>query len=144
MKAAFSLVVLALMFLSSATAQDKDKKPVESILIKVTAADVAKEFAKDAKDAAKKYNPEPPMKGGLGGTIIEISGEVEKVTGKDIELKTETKIKVRLKAKKVDGPADGRRVVESATGKFKEFKNNTIVIEVGDVTLKRVIGEKDK
>jgi len=63
-----------------ASAQDdekKDKKAAETLLIKASAEEVAKDFAKDAKEAREKYTPKKAPKGVRAGTIVHVAGTVE-------------------------------------------------------------------
>ena len=135
------IVAALVLALPYSQGQDKDKK-AQSILIEVTAADIAKEFAKDRDAATKKYDPNPPKKRAAGGAIIKISGELEKAKGMDLFLKTDSPIKVLIKAKKLVGEATGKKAVEVDGGTFKEFKDKTIVIEAATAKLVQIVGKE--
>ena len=106
----------------------QDKK-AETIFYPTTAEDIAKEFGADAKKAAKKYNPKPPIPGGAGGAVIGIKGKLDKAKGMDLYLDGTPAIRVLLKAKKLDGKANVGATVEG-TGIFKGFTNNVVIIEI--------------
>jgi hypothetical protein len=57
--------------------EKKDKKAAEALLIKASAEEVAKDFAKDAKEAREKYTPKKAPKGVRAGTIVHVAGTVE-------------------------------------------------------------------
>ncbi len=147
MRKLVSLVVLLASAFTLEYGHCQEKK-TETILITTTASEIAQEFAKNPAEAAKKYNPNPPKKGAAGGAIIKISGELEKTVGADIYLRvdppTKPAIKVAIRLKKADPAAKGKKAVTVDGGIFKEFKNQTIVIEADGVSLREIIGDEEK
>jgi hypothetical protein len=140
------LLLLGLVALvGTATAQDtKDKqKAVGAIRYEVTADELAKEFKDNAAAARKKYDPNPP-KGGAGGAIIAITGELQRTGRGEVSLKNDAGLTVLLRAKNVKQPPNNRQVV-IASGKFNSFNRNTITIDADSIEFKQIVGQgKDK
>jgi methionyl-tRNA formyltransferase len=134
------LVVLVAVVLTGAT-RSQEKK-AEAVRHKVDAHVLAVEFEKDAQAARQKYAP----KGGTGGAAIEVSGIVQNVNDRTrtITFDTGTKVAVMLQAKRIKPPDQkSKQLAVQATGKFKSFEKNTVVIECDEAALLRIIG-KDK
>jgi hypothetical protein len=75
---------LCVVFLAAGAAvsdekEKKDKEPAEGMLVKASAAEVAKDFEKDREAARKKYTPQPAPEGKKGGTAVEVTGVVSRV-----------------------------------------------------------------
>ena len=138
-----SLALAALVVGASAPAQEKKaEKKAEAIAFKVEAVELALEFQKDPQAARRKYDPAP------GGTIIQVHGIVGKVNNRDKSVTfdtTNTKVSVVLQAKKLTGPdKQSKKLASQATGTFKSFEKNTIVISCDEAMLLRIVEEKKK
>jgi hypothetical protein len=70
---------------------------------------------------------------------VKISGAVEKVAGKSVFLKNSEGLKVELRV--TTPPKGGGKFAATATGKFKEFANKTVVIECEHAEFKQIIGD---
>lgn len=116
-----------------------DPKEKTTLLIETNAADLAKEFEKNADAAKKRYDPKPPKGATAGGAYVKIGGEVDKADKGGVYLKTDSKVKVYIQTKKL--PETGRFVADGS-GTFKDFKNNTVTLECKEVEYKRIIGDK--
>jgi hypothetical protein len=111
----------------------QDKK-AETIVHKVTAEEIAKEFEKDSKAAEKKYDPKAP-KGGASGSVIDIEGRLAAAVQNDIFLKTDSKVTLVLRVKNLKQPPEGNKLIQAKGGKFFVFQNNTIIVQVDEVTV---------
>src|SRR5262249_9220909 len=107
-----------------------DKDSPEPRVIKVTAVDMFKEFQKDTDAAARKYLP---PKGETPGVLIDITGVVDKVDGKAVEvaLKTGANGYIVLHAKNIEGINAGARV--QARGTFRNYFKNIVLIDCNQV-----------
>ena len=129
--------VAILSGLAVAQNKDKEKKPAEALLIKETAEQVARDFKDDPKKARGKYTPKKPPKGVLAGTIVIVTGEVEKIEGSSVHLKTGSDIAVVFRAKKRVEKKDKHAEAEVRS---VSFKGKQVVFEVDEVKFR----EKDK
>jgi hypothetical protein len=122
----FIVVALGALLVAhlGAAEQDTPQPPV----LKVTAEDLVKEFQKDADTATKKYLP--PRKGAEGGVLITITGVVQAVDSKAIEvaLRSGSNSRVILHAKKIDGIKVGD-TVRAERGRFRTYQLRTILID---------------
>jgi hypothetical protein len=126
----------------SAGAADKKAKRTDPVVFNVTAKEISEEFAKRAAAATKKYNPEP-TKGAKGAPArIDIDGIVKEVNEKDSMVVLEgfkANLTVVLKAKKISGEKEGKRIAIAKGGSFTEFKDKkAVVIEFDEVKLERL------
>ena len=134
-----------LAFLLPAGAQQGGKKEESSGVLEVTvkkvrAEDLAREFVRDPRKARKTYisTPEQVKLGKMTGIPVldPISGEVEKVQGKDVYLKTGTpKVRVLLRTKKAppEPLPDGKRIY--AAGFVRSYRDGVITIDVHRIAL---------
>src|SRR5262245_5026474 len=132
-------VCAAIVFALAGTTGGQEKK-TESTVVKVDAMELAKEFETDAKEARKKYDPKV--------ADIEIFGLVANVKGgraNTVTFDTKTKVSVVVQAKKVAQPDQkSKKIAAEATGKFRSFDRNTVVIDSNEVKLLRIVEEKKK
>jgi hypothetical protein len=146
MRTAFGLTICALallvgIFPAAGGYDKKEEKKSETLLIQVSAGELAEEFKADSIKAAKKYNPNPLIKGAQGGAIILVQGEVMAAKGKDLTFKTGSKVGVMVKLTNDVGMPAGR-FIATVKGKFKEVQNNTVYLE-GELTkTKPIMGDK--
>ena len=124
----FLPVTLIVLLMAGLAVADKDAP--EPRVIKVTAVDMFKEFQKDTDAAARKYLP---PKEGTPGVLIDITGVVDKVDGKAVEvaLKTGANGYVVLHAKNIEGINAGARV--QARGTFRNYFKNIVLIDCNQV-----------
>jgi hypothetical protein len=123
--------------------EQSDEGSAAAVRDKVDADDIASEFGKDASAATKKYQQRITTAGQECLVIASISGVVETLgagynydqENKALSLKTDSKIKVTLCG--VTNPPDATKrasiTVAYASGTFKEFKSNTVFIEVKEI-----------
>jgi hypothetical protein len=137
MGAAALLAVVGLAL--TAGAADKAKKKPDPVTYNVTAKDISEEFAKKGKAAERKYQP-APVRG--APAIIDMDGYVKSVDdeAKTVTLESNPKALVVLKAKKISGEKEGKRVALAKKGKFIEFnaKDKTLVFEFDEVMLQKL------
>ena len=144
MRAVFVVTVIALVSAwAGGRVSGQEKKQAETIVYEVKAEEIAKEFAKDPKAAAKKYDPNPP-KGGAGGSVIAIEGRLATAVQKDIFLKTDSKVTVVLRVKNLKQAPEGNKLIQAKGGKFFVFQNNTVIIQVDEVTVTQIVGNDKK
>jgi hypothetical protein len=137
MRTALSLTICALALLAGTFPavggnDKKEEKKSETLLIQVSAGELAEEFRADSIKAAKKYNPNPPMKGAQGGAIIVVNGEVMATNEKNLTFKTGSTVGVMVRLTNDAGMPAGR-FIATVTGKFKETQKNTVYLE-GELT----------
>jgi hypothetical protein len=131
-----SLALTGLMWAGASQGQDKK---TDAIRHKVDAHDLAVEFQTDAKAARQKYAAK--------GETIEVIGLVTSLNSRTrtITLDTGTKVAIVLQAKKIVDPDEkSKQVAARATGRFKSFEKNAIIIECQEVALLRVVGDVKK
>jgi hypothetical protein len=109
------------------------QKKSETIVHEVTAEGIAKEFRQNEKAAKTKYDPKGP-KGGAGGAVIDISGEVQKVTGTTVVLRSIQGITVTLQATSVAGKVG--ETVQATGATFKSYSRKVLLIKCGKVEKK--------
>lgn len=122
----------------TAGAADKAKKPApDPITYNVTAKDLSEEYLKRAAAAQKKYSPAAPKK-----AFLDIDGYVKSVDNdaKTVTLDSNPKVVVILKAKKITGEKDGKRVAIAKKATLGEFnaKDKKLVIECDEVILQKL------
>jgi hypothetical protein len=88
----------------------------------VSAAELAKDFEKDAAAAKKKYSAE------VSFTLL---GNVAEVHGKEVRLRTGSKVRIVLKAKEIRGGAETgkERMALTASARVKSFDGREVVVE---------------
>ena len=154
---AVSATVFACVLLFGSVGHADDKKAKGDVevfnLLIVTPNELAGDFEKNPEAAKKKYSSAPSPAGtpdvdirsdgalnlNTSGTYIKIEGAVE-VLGDKVYLKNVTKLKILLNPKKLP-EKDGRWTASLFPATFKEFKDNTIVLE-GGVSYERISGDK--
>ncbi len=137
--ARLALAWAALVLLPVAAQQTPKKEDSDGTLEiatkKIRAEELAREFVRDPQRARKAYitTPKEVKRGKMTGIPLlnPIYGEVEKVQGKDVYLKSGTpKVRVLLRAKTVAADLGAGAKVVSATGFVRDFRDGIITVEV--------------
>ena len=134
---AMALLAVAGLALT-ASAADKAKKPApDPITYNVTGKDLSEEFLKRGAAATKKYSPAPPK-----AAFLDIDGYVKSVDddAKTVTLESNPKLAVILKAKKISGEKEGKRIAIAKKGKIGEFsvKDKKLILEYEEVMLQKL------
>lgn len=113
----------------SASLRTSDRKP--DTVIRTSAADLAKEFGRDAEAAKKKYNPNPPPGAKVGGAVVTLTGKVGGSDRKGVYLLTGSNVYVYVKTSKL--PAFSGDIMFDGTGRLVGYKDETVTLEMDEV-----------
>lgn len=131
------LAVVGLVLTAGPGAAQK-KKNKDPITYNVTAKDISEEFVKAKARAEKRYQPPATA----APAFLDMDGYVSSVDDKasTVTLESNPKAVVILKAKKITGEKEGKRVAIAKKGKYVEFnaKEKKLVFEFDEVMLKKL------
>jgi tRNA_anti-like len=116
------VMALSMMFGFVCAAHTQPKTEQKTIVM--SADELAKAFATNAKKAQKEY----------GNATITVKGVVDKVEGNNITLMTDSKLKVIIKVDKATDQTLQKTKVEG-TGTILEVKFGRVLMKVGEVKL---------
>lgn len=138
-----ALVIAVSIIAGGGTAQEKKVEKLDAPAFKVDAGELAREFEKNPKDALRKYDPRATK----DNALIEVLGLVASVNTrtKTVTFETGGKVAVVLQAQKLLGPDKAsKKLVAQATGRFKSFQRNTVIIECTEANLLRIVSDAKK